>query len=540
MKKGFLFIIALVFAFFAFCGFYAKADAEITITMEAGASIRLIGDQGLRFAATASEDFDGATEHGFYLAIGNHTKEEMIAAIAGGSGLIDGKKLVKKDTTGTDKSFAVTIIEMPESYYGTEITAIAYYVKDTANVYSDIASTRNVITVAKAMADGGSENATVIGIANTAKVKVTGADTSISYYADIDNQLVIKEGDTIELAAGTYNNLLTIDKNNVKIYGPNKNNNDFDNRAEEAIFTSQGIYISGGVSGLEVNGIKISGAAVILGDPEGNISNLTISNCNFIDITKTRAGYSGPLYFGTTGAKNLDFVISYNNFRNDAVNGNSIWNNTYASTRAETAIYVQDVENFEFCHNNVYNFFNGIEVNTGGVVNTGLAGVVSINNNVFYNYVQLALQIRKYNVSTLNICDNIFNDVKNDGSDTAGAIRLYAEGSNTGQVVNIIGNDFIDAWGWHMIRVTFNPSKSTVNIKYNLFQSNKNSSSTIYVIQNQGEESDVNAGYNCYLVEDGSAVSDLMLANLGTVTSAGANYSTKDDLDVGYDAYLNN
>ena len=540
MKKITLFLFSLIISLVIFCGLYVKADS-ITIAMTNGGSIRTTGNPGLKFEATASEDFDGLTEHGFYIAIGRHTKSEMTEAIAGGTGLIAGNKIIKKNTTGTDREFAVTIYDIPTENEGTIITAIAYYEKDAANVYSDICVSRNIITVAKALVDAGKGNDYIDDIAETAKVKTTTSASVVTYYASFNDgigQIEINDGDTIDVSAGTYTSKVTISNNNVKIYGPNKNNGDFEHREDEADFTA-GMSIASGVSGLEINGIKVSGSAAIQGNPAGNITDLTISYNNFSTLSKTRDGLAGPLYFSDTSKKNMNFVITHNNFVNPSMDGNKKWTTNYASTHAETAIFVQDVETFTFTYNNVYNFFNGIEVNEGGTLAVGLAGTVNINNNDFYNYSQLALQIKMYNVTTMNICDNIFNDLGNDGSDTAGAIRTYAEGANSGQVVNIIGNSFIEAWGWHMIRVNWNPSRTTYNVKYNLFKSDKHSSSDILVVQNGGNASDINAGYNCYLQSNGTE-SSAMLAKIGTVTSVGDNFSTQLALEAAYAEYLAN
>ena len=113
MKKGFLFIIALVFAFFAFCGFYAKADA-ITLTMTDGASVRTEGTyQGLRFLASV-DTLEGAFEHGFYIALGEHSLSDMRTAIEADSATVGGNKLVKRQALGEETTFAVTIYDITE------------------------------------------------------------------------------------------------------------------------------------------------------------------------------------------------------------------------------------------------------------------------------------------------------------------------------------------------------------------------------------------------------------------------------------------
>lgn len=146
MKKGFLFIIALVFAFFAFCGFYAKADS-VTITMVDGAQVRTEGEyQGLRFQASVNT-LEGASEHGFYLAIGEHTLSDMETAIEAGADNVGGNKLVKKNALGTETTFAITIYGIASDHYLDEITAVAF-VKVGDDYIIDKVVTRNIAEVA--------------------------------------------------------------------------------------------------------------------------------------------------------------------------------------------------------------------------------------------------------------------------------------------------------------------------------------------------------------------------------------------------------
>lgn len=145
MKKGFLFIIALVFAFFAFCGFYAKADA-ITLTMTDGASVRTEGTyQGLRFLASV-DTLEGASEHGFYIALGEHSLSNMRTAIEADSATVGGNKLVKRQALGEETTFAVTIYDITQEYYTAGITAVAY-VKVGDDYTLDKVVTKNIAEV---------------------------------------------------------------------------------------------------------------------------------------------------------------------------------------------------------------------------------------------------------------------------------------------------------------------------------------------------------------------------------------------------------
>ncbi|MBO7078255.1 MAG: InlB B-repeat-containing protein [Bacilli bacterium] len=152
MKKITLFIFSLIISLVLFCGFFVKADA--TLTMVDGAQVRTAGEfQGLRFQASAST-LEGVDEHGFYVALGNHTLDAMRAAIEGGEATVGGNKLVKKAASGEDTTFALTVYDISNTYYLTGITAVAYL--KTGAVYTlDKAVTKNIAEVAlKALNSG--------------------------------------------------------------------------------------------------------------------------------------------------------------------------------------------------------------------------------------------------------------------------------------------------------------------------------------------------------------------------------------------------
>lgn len=167
MKKGFLFIIALVFAFFAFCGFYAKADS-VTITMVNGAQVRTEGEyQGLRFQASVNT-LEGASEHGFYLAIGEHTLSDMETAIEAGADNVGGYKLVKKNALGSETTFAITIYGIASDHYLDDVTAVAF-VKVGDDYILDKVVTRNITEVAFEAVSNGDTGTILDNVTEAAK-----------------------------------------------------------------------------------------------------------------------------------------------------------------------------------------------------------------------------------------------------------------------------------------------------------------------------------------------------------------------------------
>ena len=133
MKKFILFLFTLVVGFSVFCGIKTKATG-ITLTLEPEIQIRNSGtEQGLKFVCHASEEFDGDTEHGFYVAIGTFDKDTFTTAIESIDPLdpkIGEKPLLHRSTKGNDPDFALTVIypaDANATKFGTMVTAIAYY-----------------------------------------------------------------------------------------------------------------------------------------------------------------------------------------------------------------------------------------------------------------------------------------------------------------------------------------------------------------------------------------------------------------------------
>ena len=449
MKKFTLFLFTLVIGFITFCTLVVKADA-ITITLTEAASIRPAGNQGLRFAATASEDFDGNTEHGFYIAIGRHTKAEMTAAIAGGTGSIGGHTIVKKDTRGTDKDFAVTVIDIPEANYGTEITAIAYYVHEDANVYSNVAFASNFITVAKTLVDGGSENATYVAIANTAKVTVTATDSSVRYYATIDNQLIIEDYDTITLAAGTYSNNFTVSANHVTIEGNKefnlKHNDEYIVSGDDSIFNCV-VTITGDY--FDLSSVVFSKKIDLNG-----ADHTAIHNCV---TTTTNATY--PYAIGTVGSES-----SYLTVTNVAVAG-TVNRFIYGYSAVLNGLTVDSccvLDSADMDKDTSLGVCDFIRL--GQSEENKSKGIITIQN-CYIRAFQSGFQDRNPGGNQYNFLNNYYYNIPN-------AIYAKSVSTKTGIVYNVMYNTFNSCLksyaGWDVVEIDPSVSK-TVNINYNAF-----------------------------------------------------------------------
>ena len=178
MKKFTLFIFSLVIGLITFCGLNVKADG-ITVYMSYGAQVRTAGDyQGLRFQGSVNT-LAGTDEHGFFIALGVHSKSQIATVVSSateedfenGTVTVGANKLIKKAATGEDLTFAVTIYDITNTYYTTDITAIAYAYDGTDYILAGSEVTRNIAEIAKgALTDGN----------NSALVKEV---VSYSYYA---------------------------------------------------------------------------------------------------------------------------------------------------------------------------------------------------------------------------------------------------------------------------------------------------------------------------------------------------------------------
>lgn len=172
-----------------------KVHAAQTISMVDGAQIRTTGEkQGLRFLATAAEEFPEGSEHGYFVAKGEHSIEDLKTAIESGADRIAGNKLVKKVIDGDDLNFNLVIYNIPANAYKQDITAVAYIKVGDVYTFPSLAVTRNIAEVAVAAypdyEDG--EVPEIIAIAATQTVNYTMNGGAFHY----ENEFSIKKFNT--------------------------------------------------------------------------------------------------------------------------------------------------------------------------------------------------------------------------------------------------------------------------------------------------------------------------------------------------------
>lgn len=280
MKKVTLFLFGLIIIFSLYCGLNVKADS-IDINLINGARIRTEGLQGLRFEASINNT-EGVSEYGFYVAKGYHSYNEITSAISAGANNVGGDNLVNR--TSSQESFAVTVYDIDDNNLGTTITAIAYYKITNTYHFSNICVSKNVAEIARGEYATDESKDFINEVVAKTKVKVTSSDESVKYYSDL-NAFTLANGDMIELVKGTYNPI-TINKNNVSIYGIQKGVSAQDERLKESTI-SGALNIANSVTGVVIDGIKFTSSDNIL------VFNGSSNNVCFVNNVCEFAGYDG-------------------------------------------------------------------------------------------------------------------------------------------------------------------------------------------------------------------------------------------------------
>ena len=227
-------------------------------------------------------------------------------------------------------------------------------------------------------------------------------------------------GGTITVAAGTYNETLTIEKS-VKILGPNANVKAYGARAEEAVFTGV-ITLAEGVEGFELNGFKLAGATQVA--VNNNVKGVNVSY-NVLDAVNLDG------VVRVVGNDASEIVLSHNYSNNYA--GNRVFYVSYSAHDIELSYNV-----FENNTSNVFDFVNA------GVI----YGDFKVVGNKFENGAQSFLYVRGVGVLNATITENYVSGIANTFVD-------FRDMKQDGHVqVEISNNTFKDSViGWMPIRI---------------------------------------------------------------------------------------
>lgn len=482
MRKVYKLLVFFGFIFsFLFVSVVAFAQ---TPSMQNGAQIRTTGKQGLMFTATV-DTLENTSEHGFYVAIGNHSVDSIQAAVDADQTTVGENVLKKVVVEGENTTFKVVVYNIGEAYYEQSITAVAYVVTEEETVLSETAVTRSIGQVARGLYNDDNGVASFIfDIAKKGAIKVDGL-TKTKYYQSL-SEVQFEDGDTITLPKGTYNDNFTINANNVTIQGPNAEKAGTANdREEEAVLT--GVVTLNG-NGATLKGLKFENQARLVSST--SLENIKVLNNKFISkITDNIITFTGSSYYTDLNISNNYFELSeevefveetkfiylfdlanftfnnnsFNNIKNEYVLyihdellglsglNNSLSNNTFTDITG-TAIHVDWYgSDASIYKNGVFNFNNNIFENVGkGIVlngcnNSSVLESLSISENEFTNTDTCVVVKRlpgngsKLSINTLKIKDNVFYTVPS----TAYFDFTQNASTNYTGICNVSENDYV-------------------------------------------------------------------------------------------------
>ena len=232
-----------------------------------------------------------------------------------------------------------------------------------------------------------------------------------------------KDGDTITLPAGNYDNAITIKVNDLTIIGPNKGVNPAKaNRKAEATFGAK-ITVATGVTGFTIDGVEFTGSGAI--NLEDKVSNMTVQYCVFTKTSQDGV-VRGP---GSGEVQNIS--IKYN------------YSSAFSSYRfghfASTLNGLELIGNEITC-TSAYDFLN-----VGGM----LKGKVVIKDNKYVNSMQSFLYVSGVGAMDCEITGNYIEGT----ACTAIDLRAMKEDGDVKYLIE--NNEFNNAgtdWGCVRIR----------------------------------------------------------------------------------------
>lgn len=225
------FVVSLLTAFTMLNGYSANAYAtlsETNVAMRVGAGVRIEEPAGIRFRGEVNAKFftDGVLNE-------NYTVGMLIIP----SKLLEGELTVENakaenrtveifDLNATEEvsdgmvAFNVVMINVPEKYYATDLTARAYVYDGGKYEYSAVENiqTRSIGQVASIALSKGRTDALLTTIVNSCNPSFTIADS-----ADNEVNITAKIGDTISISAAPANFVVKVDYNGDALSYGNKN-----------------------------------------------------------------------------------------------------------------------------------------------------------------------------------------------------------------------------------------------------------------------------------------------------------------------------
>lgn len=297
-----------------------------------------------------------------------------------------------------------------------------------------------------------------------------------------------KAGDSIVFLDGTYDENVTINKNNITLKGD---------------ATLKGVItVATAVDGLTIDGLTFTGKASIVGEQAAAIKNFTFKNNHVYDTTAVEA----VLMFKTaTATPNENFVITGNVFE---LVERTVHEVRYVQLNNHVNLTIKNnyFEGVPGIEASSLNYADAIRVNgtANGTTGPGLGGVVEITDNEFVNIGQRSIWIRRYNASVIKINNNIVN--YSGDQKYGGGFQLETWSGTTQTEIEIMYNTFTNIKATFAVRMNntavtaLNPWSANVN--YNKFINNVG---LTYYVQGFSAEKLINVENNFYSEEPAAA-----------------------------------
>ena len=225
------FVVSLLTAFTAFNGYSAKADetlSETNVAMRVGASVRIEDPAGIRFRGEVNAKYftDGVLNENYTVGMLIVPSQLLEGELTVGSAKAVNKQVEKFDLNAIEDvsdgmvAFNVAMVDVPEKYYTTDLTARAYVYNGEKYEYSAIENmqTRSIGQVASIALSKGRTDALLTTIVNSCNPSFTIADSE-----EDEVNITAKIGDTINISATPANFIAKVDFNGDALSYDNKN-----------------------------------------------------------------------------------------------------------------------------------------------------------------------------------------------------------------------------------------------------------------------------------------------------------------------------
>ncbi len=380
----------------------------------------------------------------------------------------------------------------------------------------------------------------------------TGDGSPLNPFGTINSSLSsVVEGGTVNVAAGTYNEQVTLSKA-LTLNGANAGVHPAvgmhptaaeGTRGSETILSHNFPAISPKADNITVNGFKFTGAGGRIVDTYADANNFHLTNCIFDD--QSTANSQGVLQFG--GGSHINMLIDYNLFMDKGDHTLYFGGGPYDGLTIEYNKFNVEGDGIFWAASALtggvfsYNEIDGtIGGNPGvgfGTINIGQAGDLSIDNNYFHDLAYTPLQV---GLNGGSITNNTFERIYPYATYGGSAFQLWGGewGTFVSTDVNISGNtiNYNDVSGAASSPVSGIRLRkldgsggidgSTIHINHNNFINGGVRSDAYAIIHEGDQNTNVDARENYWGTTDASVIgSDLNnAANIDYTPWWGANY----------------